>query len=69
MEIDENAQKIYDILVNNGGFLSVNDKTDAQKIKEMFCISKSSFKKAIGRLLKNKKIKFESDGIKLIKEM
>ncbi|KXB44410.1 hypothetical protein HMPREF3188_01305 [Tissierellia bacterium KA00581] len=69
MEIDENAQKIYDILVNNGGFLSVNDKTDAQKIKQMFCISKSSFKKAIGRLLKNKKIKFESDGIKLIKEM
>lgn len=66
LEIDDNANLIYDILKKNGGFLEVNDKTNPEKIKEMFSMSKSSFKKAIGRLLKNKKIKFETNGIRLV---
>lgn len=66
LEIDDNAKVIYDILKKSNGFLSVNDKTDPEKIKEIFLMSKSSFKKALGRLLKNKKIEFYKDGIKLI---
>lgn len=66
LEIDDNAKIIYDILKKSGGFLAVNDKTDSEKIKDIFLMSKSSFKKALGRLLKNKKIKFYENGIKLI---
>lgn len=66
LEIDDNAEVLYKVLVENGGFLDVNDKTNPDKVKEMFGMSKSSFKKAIGRLLKNGKIKFEGNGIKLV---
>lgn len=66
LEIDDNANLIYEVLKKNGGFLDVNDKTNPERIKEMFSMSKSSFKKAIGRLLKNKKIKFETNGIRLV---
>lgn len=66
LEIDDNSKFIYDKLLNSGGFLNVNDKTDPEIIKNEYKMSKSSFKKAIGRLLKQNKIKFEKNGIRLI---
>ena len=45
----------------SGCFISNSDK-----IKDICGMSKSSFKKAVGRLLKNEKVKFEGNGIKLI---
>ena len=47
--------------------MSVNDKTDPESIKELFGISKSAFKKAVGRLLKMNRIKFEDNGIRIVK--
>lgn len=66
VEINDNAEILFNIIKNRGGFLDLNDKSEPEKIKEICDMSKSSFKKAVGRLLKNKKIQFEGNGIKLI---
>ena len=67
LEINDNAEDLYKILLKNDGFMSVNDKTDPESIKELFGISKSAFKKAVGRLLKMNRIKFEDNGIRIVK--
>ena len=66
VEINDNANTIFNIIKDRGGFLDLNDKSDPDKIKDICGMSKSSFKKAVGRLLKNEKVKFEGNGIKLI---
>lgn len=66
VEINDNANTLFNIIKDRGGFLDLNDKSDPDKIKDICGMSKSSFKKAVGRLLKNEKVKFEGNGIKLI---
>lgn len=58
---DTIIQKIKD----NSGKLSLNDKSNPEEIKKTLGISKTQFKQAIGRLLKERKIIIEKDGIKL----
>lgn len=65
MEIDTDATMIYEILKENNGFIAVNDKSNPDDIRNLFSISKASFKRAIGRLLKNEKIEFYKNGIKI----
>jgi len=66
IEINDNAEILFNIIKDRGGFLDLNDKSEPDRIKEICGMSKSSFKKAVGRLLKNQKIQFEGNGIKLI---
>lgn len=61
--LDDDASIIYEQLQKANGFLPFNDKTDANLIKDKFAMSKNSFKRAIGRLYKEKKIRIEDDGI------
>ena len=63
LNISEDSNAIYEKVIENGGFLRVNDDTDPKEIKKIFNMSKSSFKKALGRLLKYKRIKFKDNGI------
>ncbi|PKM50908.1 MAG: RNA-binding protein [Firmicutes bacterium HGW-Firmicutes-7] len=63
MQMDKDADKIYERLIKSGGYLPYNDKTPASKIYAEFDMSKNGFKTAIGRLLKAKKICFVKDGI------
>jgi predicted RNA-binding protein (virulence factor B family) len=65
--IEPNSQKILDELEDNGGFLSLHDKSDPEKIKSELQMSKKSFKKAIGSLYKERLIAIENDGIRLFK--
>jgi predicted RNA-binding protein (virulence factor B family) len=62
-EIPKDAILILTKLNNNNGFLPFNDKTSANIIKKEFDMSKSSFKRAIGKLLKEKKIRITDQGI------
>lgn len=48
-----------------GGFLPYHDKTDADVIKEVFQMSKKTFKKAIGGLYRDGSIVILENGIKL----
>lgn len=62
-EIPKDAVAILTKLNESQGFLPYNDKTDAYLIKKEFNMSKSSFKRAVGKLLKEKKIKITERGI------
>lgn len=61
-----NAQRILDKLKLNNGFLPLHDKSDPALIQEHLEMSKKTFKKAVGGLYREKRIKIESDGIYLI---
>ena len=65
-KIDNIARKIFDILIHNGGYLPVNDKSDANEIQTLFACSKKAFKQAIGALYKQKLIALENKGIRQI---
>lgn len=66
LQMDQDADLIYERLVKSGGYLAYNDETPASKIKADFSMSKSAFKRALGRLLKARKICFVKDGIQKI---
>ncbi|MCR5691393.1 MAG: S1 RNA-binding domain-containing protein [Eubacterium sp.] len=59
------AEKILTRLEESGGSLPFHDKTAPEIIKREFQMSKAAFKRAIGRLLKEKKIELIDGGIRL----
>lgn len=63
---DEITDLILYKLKANGGSLALHDKSDPKDIQKTFGISKGMFKKALGALYKQKKIKLEADGIRLL---
>lgn len=65
MQIDKDGEKIYNKLVKNKGFLPFNDESRPEEIIENFNMSKSSFKKAIGNLMKRRLIMINRKGIEL----
>ncbi|TDT72276.1 hypothetical protein EV215_0064 [Hypnocyclicus thermotrophus] len=67
LEIDEHSNIIYKYMENNNGILNLTDKSSPDSIKKILNISKKSFKKAIGNLLKNNKIIKIEKGFKIIK--
>lgn len=67
IELNKDSDVIYKILNDNGGFLRVNDKSDPKLIKKVFNMSKSQFKRALGRLYKQRKIVIKNEGISLVK--
>ncbi|MBC3795478.1 S1 RNA-binding domain-containing protein [Acetobacterium tundrae] len=62
-EIPNDAITILTKLNESQGFLPFNDKSDANIIKKELNMSKSSFKRAVGKLLKEKKIRITERGI------
>jgi predicted RNA-binding protein (virulence factor B family) len=64
--IDANTDLVSRVLLENKGFLTVTDKSSADDIYLQFGISKKAFKKAVGALYKQRKIKILPNGIRLI---
>jgi hypothetical protein len=62
------AKKIYEVLVESGGFLGLHDKSSPEEIRDVFQMSKKTFKKGLGTLYKERKIKIEPDGISLTED-
>lgn len=50
------ADMIYEKLVEAGGVLPYGDDTDPETVRRVFHLSKSAFKRALGHLLKERKI-------------
>lgn len=65
---DKYAKIILIHLRKNNGFAPLHDKSEPQLISDLFGMSKGAFKKAIGGLYKNKIIRIEKDGIRLIED-
>ena len=66
VQMGKDAELIYERLKKEGGFLPFHDKTSPEIIKREFKISKAAFKRAIGRLLKERKIELTANGIKIL---
>ena len=66
VQMDADSALILDKLKQAGGSFPYQDKSSAEEIKEEFNLSKAAFKRAIGRLYKERVIVIEKDGIRLV---
>ena len=64
-QMDKDAEQILQEIKNHGGKLPFTDKADPEVIKEEFGMSKAAFKRAVGRLLKQKNIEILENGIRM----
>ena len=64
VQMDQDATTIMNKLKENGGTLMLNDNSPPAVIKKELNMSKSGFKRAVGKLLKEGIIEFMEDGIK-----
>ncbi len=62
-ELEGDAEKVFQILTDAGGFLPYHDKTAPEIIIAKFGMSKNAYKKAIGHLMKTGKIFIYENGI------
>lgn len=66
-KMDDDAKKLLRLMREFDGELIVTEKDTPEKIQRICGMSKSEFKRAVGRLLKDKKIFKDNDIIKLVK--
>jgi predicted RNA-binding protein (virulence factor B family) len=64
--LDMLSGRIVEYLQANGGSLQLTDKSSAEDIAAAFGVSKSAYKKALGRLYKQRKIRLEENRIVLV---
>lgn len=64
LQLDIDAEQVYQKLLANNGYLPYHDKSDPESLKREFNLSKNAFKRAIGHLMKEKKITIEPNGIR-----
>lgn len=65
--IDADCAMLLTRLENNHGFLDLHDKSDPNEIAQRLHLSKKAFKKAVGRLYREKLISLDDSGIRLNK--
>ena len=66
-EVETSVVKLEKMLKEHGGVLSVNDHSDPQAVARLTGMSKKVFKRALGMLLKQGKIRQTEFGIEVIK--
>ena len=64
--LEPTAQFILEKIKAEDGFLALHDKSSPEEIKEKLQLSKKAFKKGVGTLYKERKIKIEPNGISLV---
>lgn len=62
---DENEQKVLDMLEKNGGTMPYNYKSDAERIKNVFGLSKKVYKKTLTGLIESGRIEIDEGGMTL----
>lgn len=65
VQMDIDGEIILDKLKKNKGYIALNDNSSPDEIRKELKMSKSGFKRAVGRLLKGDMIEFYNDGIKI----
>jgi predicted RNA-binding protein (virulence factor B family) len=64
--VDDVKWRILKMMKEENGFLSLNDNSSPEAIKEKLQISKKAFKKAVGALYKERLIKLTDKGVQLV---
>lgn len=65
LQMDDDSQFVLDEIKKRGGRLPFNDKASPELIRSQFNMSKNEFKRAVGRLFKERKIVINPDSIEL----
>lgn len=65
-KVGELADKILDMLREQGGFIAVTDKSPSGMISSLFGVSKKTYKKAVGALYRRRLVVIEETGIRLV---
>jgi len=65
--LEKDAIEILEYLESHEGIMPFTDKTDPETISELFHMSKSAFKRALGSLYKAKKVELNERNTKIIK--
>ena len=63
------SETLLQYLKAHDGYCPLGDKSDAEDIKRLFCVSKKVYKRAVGDLYKRRLITLEDEGIKLNPEV
>lgn len=63
IQLHEDAESVYEIIQEFEGELSFDDKASPEIIQREFGLSKNAFKRAVGHLLKEKKIEMKNGKI------
>ena len=67
-QVKDSAGVLMQLLQDNGGELPINDNSTPEKIAELTQMSKKSFKRSLGTLLKSGTVEMTETGIKLLKK-
>jgi len=68
LQIDKDGEKILKVLIRNKGSLPLNDDSSPEEVNKILGMSKSSFKKASGRLMKRSLIIMTKNGIEMLSD-
>ncbi len=66
MQMDEDAENVYQLILSYGGVLPFNDKASPETIMREAHMSKNAFKRAVGRLYKERRVEFTEKGIRIV---
>ena len=64
-KVDDFSQVLLQYIQEHGGKISLNDKSAAEDIYDVFGVSKKTFKKAVGDLYKKRLVNLSEEGIAL----
>ena len=67
LQMDKDAELVMQVIDEFEGVLPFNDKVSPEVIDREFGLSKNAFKRAVGRLLKEKKIVITENRIMKVK--
>jgi len=65
-QTDEDVIRVLTQIIKNGGVLMLDDDSSPEEIRQQLKMSKSTYKKVLGVLLKKKKIELIKGGVRLI---
>ncbi|MBR1816097.1 MAG: S1 RNA-binding domain-containing protein [Lachnospiraceae bacterium] len=66
IQINEDSEMVYDIIKSYQGVLPFTDKADKELIKKEFGLSKNAFKRAVGHLLKERRVEITDSTINIV---
>ncbi|WP_100401624.1 CvfB family protein [Bacillus sp. FJAT-42315] len=64
----DDAEDIYEYLVQRGGSMPYSDKSLPEEIESRFGLSKGAFKRALGKLMKERRVYQEDGWTRIVKE-
>ncbi len=65
-KVDEFSKVLLQYIKDRGGRITLNDKSPAEEIYDVFGVSKKTFKKGVGDLYRGRFIVLDKDGIELV---